>query len=128
MDRDTVLDVLVLGGGITGLGVARLAARNGWSVAVLERHDLASGASGASSHMLHGGLRYLEHGHFLLVREALAERAAVVRMAPALARPQRFLVPLYREDRVGPLKLRAGLMLYDWFSGRASLAPHSMVR
>ena len=61
----------MVGGGITGLGVARLAARNGLSVAVLERGDLASGASSGSSHMLHGGLRYLEHGHLLLVREAL---------------------------------------------------------
>src|SRR5437899_13065126 len=89
----TPLDVLVVGGGITGLGVARLAARNGFSVAVVERGDLASGASSATSHMLHGGLRYLEHARFALVREALHERAAVSRMAPALARPVRFMVP-----------------------------------
>jgi glycerol-3-phosphate dehydrogenase len=121
-----VLDVLVLGGGITGLGVARLAARNGWSVAVLERSDLASGASGASSHMLHGGLRYLEHARFALVREALAERAAVTRMAPALATPVRFLVPLRRDGRMPAWKLRAGLALYDLLAGRAGLGGHAM--
>ena len=124
----SALDCLVLGGGVTGLGVARLAARNGWSVALLERGDLASGASGASSHMLHGGLRYLEHGQFALVREALAERAAVARMAPALARPVRFLVPLRRGDRVRPWRLRAGLALYDLLAGRATLSRHTMAR
>ena len=121
-------DLVVIGGGITGLAIARLAARNGFSCALLERDDLAAGTSSGSSHMLHGGLRYLEHGHFTLVRQALGERAAVIRMAPALARPQRFLVPLYRGDRVGPLRLRAGLKLYDWFAGRAGLAPHAMAR
>jgi len=121
----TTLDVLVLGGGVTGLGVARLAARNGWSVALLERDDLASGASGASSHMLHGGLRYLEHGRFALVREALAERAAVARMAPMLATPTRFVVPLRRQDRVGPWRLRAGLALYDVLAGPAGLGAHA---
>ena len=93
---------------------------------MLERDDLASGASGASSHMLHGGLRYLEHGRFALVREALYERAAVSRMAPALASPARFLVPLRRGDRVGPWRLRAGLALYDVLAGRAGLGAHAM--
>lgn len=111
-----LLDLVVIGGGITGLGVARLAARNGLSVAVLERADLASGASSASSHMLHGGLRYLEHGRIGLVHEALRERAAVSRMAPGLAKPTRFLVPLYRGGRVPPWKLRLGLWLYDALS------------
>ena len=124
----TPFDLLVIGGGITGVGIARLAAHNGISSVLLERGDLASGASSASSHMLHGGLRYLEHGHFELVREALTERAVVTRMAPALAMPQRFMVPLYRGDRLAPWKLRAGLQLYDWLAGPASLARHSMVR
>jgi glycerol-3-phosphate dehydrogenase len=115
-------DLVVLGGGVTGLAVARLAARSGWSVALLERDDLACGASSASSHMLHGGLRYLEHGHFALVREALAERATVARMAPQLAHPARFLVPLSRTGRLRPWKLRAGLWLYDVLAGRAGLS------
>ena len=122
------LDLLVLGGGIAGCGVARLAARNGLRVALIERGDLGSGASSASSHMLHGGLRYLEHGRFHLVRESLRERAEVSRMAPALARPRRFLVPLYRGDRVAPWKLRLGLTLYDFLAGAQGLSPHVMAR
>ena len=117
------LDLVVLGGGVTGLAVARLAARSGWSVAVVERDDLASGASSTSSHMLHGGLRYLERGHFALVREALAERGTVSRMAPALTRPVRFLVPLVRHGRLRPWKLRAGLWLYDVLAARSTLSP-----
>ncbi|TMQ48856.1 MAG: glycerol-3-phosphate dehydrogenase/oxidase [Candidatus Eisenbacteria bacterium] len=124
----TAFDLLVIGGGITGLAVARLASRNGYRCVVLERADLASGASSNSSHMLHGGLRYLEHGRFSLVREALAQRSAVSRMAPGLARPQRFLVPLYRGGRLPPWKLRIGLALYDRLAGAANLAPHSMAR
>lgn len=120
-------DLLVLGGGVTGLGVARLAAHHGWQVALLERDDLASGASSATSHMLHGGIRYLEHGQFALVREALSERAAVSRMAPRLARPTRFLIPLARDARVPGWKLRMGLSLYDLLAGSANLSPHRMV-
>jgi glycerol-3-phosphate dehydrogenase len=123
----TPLDLVVVGGGIVGLGVARLAARNGMSVAVLERGDLASGTSSQSSHMLHGGLRYLEHGQFALVRESLKERAAVGRMAPDLAHPCRFLVPVYRGGRLGPWRLRAGLKLYDWLAGSRGLAPYGFV-
>ncbi len=121
-------DVVILGGGITGLAVARLAAHNGISAVVLERGDIASGTSSTSSHMLHGGLRYLEHARFSLVRESLEQRAEVSRMAPRLAEPRRFLVPLYRGDRVAPWKLRAGLSLYDAFAGPGAFSPHSMVR
>jgi glycerol-3-phosphate dehydrogenase len=123
-----IFDLVVLGGGISGVGVARLAARNGLRVAVIERSDLASGASSASSHMLHGGLRYLEHGRLHLVREALIERAALSRMAPALARPRRFLVPVYRGDRIAPWKLQIGLTLYDFLAGRRGFSPHVMTR
>ena len=121
------VDLVVVGGGITGAGVASLAARRGLSVTLLERRDLMSGASSASSHMLHGGLRYLEHGHLGLVREALRERAAVARAAPRLTRPCRFLVPLYRGDRVGPWTLRAGLTGYDFLAAGARFAPHQMM-
>jgi glycerol-3-phosphate dehydrogenase len=122
-----MLDLIVIGGGITGAGVARLAARNGLTVALLERADLMSGASSASSHMLHGGLRYLEHGRFALVREALDERAAVTHMAPHLAKPRRFMVPVYRGGRFGRWRLQAGLQLYDWFAGSRGFAPHAYV-
>ena len=119
----TALDLIVIGGGISGAAVARLAARNGLSVALLEQGDLASGTSSATSHMLHGGLRYLEHGRFLLVRRSLAERAVVSRMAPPLVRPTRFLVPLHSGGRVGPRKLRLGLQAYNWLAARKGLAP-----
>lgn len=121
-------DIVVIGGGITGLGIARLAARNRYRCALLERGDLASGTSSTSSHMLHGGLRYLEHGRFALVRESLAERRAVSRMAPALAQPRRFLLPLYRGDRLAPWMLGAGLTAYDWLAGPHAFSPHAMVR
>ena len=124
----TSVDLVVVGGGITGLGVARLAARNGLSVAVLERGDLASGASSASSHMLHGGLRYLEHGQLRLVREALRERASVSRIAPDLCRPTRFLLPFYRGDRRPPWMVRVGLRLYDLLAGPRDLSRRMVVR
>lgn len=124
----TPLDLVVVGGGITGLGVARLAARNGLGVAVLERGDLASGASSASSHMLHGGLRYLEHGRLRLVRESLRERGEVSRMAPSLAHPTRFLLPFYRGDRRPPWMVRTGLLLYDMLAGPRGLSRRSAVR
>jgi glycerol-3-phosphate dehydrogenase len=121
------LDVLVVGGGVTGAAVARLAARNGLAVALLERSDLAAGASSNTSHMLHGGLRYLEYGQFRLVRESLAQRAAVARLAPELTQPTRFMVPFYRGDRRPAWMVRLGLGLYDAFAGRANLARHGAV-
>ncbi|TPW12501.1 MAG: glycerol-3-phosphate dehydrogenase, partial [bacterium] len=114
-------DLLILGGGITGTATACLAARRGRSVALIERADLASGASGASSHMLHGGLRYLEHGRLGLVREALHERRYWLDRAPDFSRATRFLVPLQDGGRVGALKLRAGLWLYDRLAGSLNL-------
>ena len=124
----SVFDLVVVGGGISGLGVARLAARSGLSVTLFERGDLGSGASSATSHMLHGGLRYLEHGHFSLVREALHERRVLSRMAPQLARPTRFLIPFYRGDRRPPWMIHLGLAAYDAFAGGAGLARHAAVR
>ena len=124
----TPLDLVVVGGGITGLGVARLAARNGLTVAVLERGDLASGATSASSHMLHGGLRYLEHGRLSLVRESLRERGEVSRLAPGLATPTRFILPFYRGDRRPPWMVRTGLLLYDMLAGPRGLSRRSEVR
>jgi glycerol-3-phosphate dehydrogenase len=121
----TQTELLVLGGGITGTATACLAARRGWSVTLLERSDLASGASGATSHMLHGGLRYLEHGRFGLVREALHERRFWLDRAPDFSRAVRFLVPLRRGGRVGAFKLRAGLWLYDRLAGAMNLEPAS---
>lgn len=106
-------DVLVIGGGITGAGIARDAALRGLSVAVVEADDWASGTSSRSSRLVHGGVRYLEHGHLHLVFESSRERRALLRLAPHLVRPLRFTWPVYRSARVPRWKLVAGLFLYD---------------
>ena len=108
-----VFDLLVIGGGITGCGVARDAAMRGLRVALVEREDFASGTSGRSSRLVHGGIRYLEHAQFHLVHEAIRERQTLLRIAPHLVRPLGFTWPIYRGARVGRLKLGAGLFLYD---------------
>src|ERR1700746_2715928 len=115
---DVTYDLLVLGGGITGAGVALDAALRGLRVALIDKGDFASGTSSASSKLVHGGLRYLEHGDFRLVYEALHERRRLLRNAPHLVRPLRFVVPFYEGTRVPPWKWRAGLLLYDVLAGR----------
>jgi glycerol-3-phosphate dehydrogenase len=115
-------DVLVIGGGITGCAVARDAAARGLSVLLVEKNDLAAGTSGRSTKLLHGGLRYLEHGHLRLVREALHEREVTARLAPALARPLRFVMPLRPGVSPGRLTARIGVALYDLLAGAQPLA------
>ena len=105
-------DLAIIGGGINGAGLARDAAGRGISVLLVEMNDLGSGTSSASSKLIHGGLRYLEHGAFRLVREALNEREVLLRMAPHLVRPMRFMLPPMPGLR-SPLLLRFGLFLYD---------------
>lgn len=113
--RDTpeTWDLVVVGAGITGAGVARDAALRGLRVLVLDAHDVAFGTSSRSTRLVHGGVRYLEQGEIGLVYEALRERARLYATAPHLVRPARFLFPGYRGDRLGPWKLRIGLTLYD---------------
>lgn len=106
-------DVLVIGGGITGAGIARDAALRGLSVALVERDDFAGGTSSRSSRLVHGGVRYLEHGFFHLVFEASAERRTLLHIAPHLVRPLRFTWPVYHGARIPRWKLQAGLGLYD---------------
>lgn len=106
-------DVVIVGGGITGAGVAREAALAGLRVALVERDDFASGTSSRSSRLIHGGVRYLEHGHFSLVFESSRERRLLLAMAPHLVRPLAFTWPVYRGARVPLWKVRAGLTLYD---------------
>jgi glycerol-3-phosphate dehydrogenase len=118
---DDHFDVLVLGGGITGAGVALDAALRGFRVALIDKGDFASGTSSASSKLVHGGLRYLEHGDFRLVYEALHERRRLLTNAPHLVRPLRFVLPFYRGTRVPPWKWRVGLSLYDLLAGRGNL-------
>jgi len=113
-------DLAIIGGGINGTGIARDAAGRGLRVLLLEMNDLGGGTSSASSKLIHGGLRYLEHGAFRLVREALTEREVLLRMAPHVIRPMRFMLPPLPGLRA-PLKLRLGLLLYDWLGARKLL-------
>jgi glycerol-3-phosphate dehydrogenase len=114
------VDLFIIGGGINGAGIARDAAGRGLSVALVERDDLAGGTSCASSKLVHGGLRYLEHYEFRLVREALAEREVLLRIAPHLVRPLRFVMP-YQPALRPAWMIRLGLFLYDRLGGRSSL-------
>src|SRR5262245_38865382 len=113
-------DLAIIGGGINGTGLARDAAGRGISVLLVEMNDLGSGTSSASSKLIHGGLRYLEHGAFRLVREALNEREVLLRMAPHLVRPMRFMLPPLPGARPA-LPLRFGLFLYDLLGARKLL-------
>jgi glycerol-3-phosphate dehydrogenase len=119
VDGETV-DLLVVGGGINGAGIARDAAGQGLSVVLVERRDLASATSSASSKLIHGGLRYLEYGEFRLVRESLREREVLLRLAPHLVWPLRFVLP--HEASLRPAwMIRLGLFLYDNLGGRETL-------
>jgi glycerol-3-phosphate dehydrogenase len=113
-------DLAIIGGGVNGAGIARDAAGRGLRVILLEQNDLASGTSSASTKLIHGGLRYLEHGAFRLVREALGEREVLLKTAPHVVRPMRFLLPAVPGPR-SPMMLRLGLFLYDWLGARKIL-------
>lgn len=113
---DQAFDVLVIGGGMAGAGVARDLALRGVSVALFEKNDFASGTTSRSSKLVHGGLRYLELFDFALVRESLRERETLRRLAPHLIRPLPFLLPIYRGASRGLIKVRIGLTLYDWLT------------
>lgn len=126
LDRlgDTVFDLLVVGGGITGAGVARDAALRGLSVALVEQHDFASGTSSRSSRLVHGGVRYLEHGQLRLVFESSRERRTLLRIAPHLVRPLAFTWPVYRGARIARWQLAAALTLYDALALFRNVARH----
>ena len=117
-----IFDVAVIGGGINGAGIARDAAGRGLSVLLLEQGDLAGATSSASTKLIHGGLRYLEHYEFRLVREALTEREVLLRAAPHLVHPLRFVLPHHAGLRPWWM-IRAGLFLYDHLGGRKLLPP-----
>ena len=114
-------DLVVIGGGIHGAAVARDAAGRGLKVLLAESRDYGGATSSASSKLIHGGLRYLEQGHIGLVRKSLAEREVMLRLAPHLVRPLRFLVPLRRGRSRAMWRMRLGLALYDWLGSRRSL-------
>ena len=120
-DRGTV-DLVVIGGGINGAGIARDAAGRGLSVIMCEKGDLAEGTSSRSGKLIHGGLRYLEYFEFRLVREALIEREVLLKAAPHIVWPMRFVLPHSPEQRPAWL-VRLGLFLYDHLGGREKLPP-----
>lgn len=114
--RNEKFDLVIIGGGISGAGVARDAASRGMRVALVEANDFASGTSSRSSKLIHGGIRYLENLEFGLVFEALSERRNLTEIAPHLVHPLRFMLPVYKGDRVGMFKMGLGMWLYDALS------------
>ncbi len=123
----TEFDVIVIGGGINGAGVARDAALRGLKTILVEKNDFASGSSSWSSRLIHGGLRYLEYFEFPLVRESLKEREVLLRTAPHLVTPLQLTIPIYG-DRSRPYwKIWAGMILYDVFSYDKTLPSHRML-
>jgi glycerol-3-phosphate dehydrogenase len=122
MSKNTEYDLLIVGGGINGAGIARDAAGRGLSVLLVEQNDLASHTSSASTKLIHGGLRYLEHMEFRLVRESLIERERILKIAPHIVWPMRFVLPHDKGLRPKWL-LRLGLFLYDNLGGRKLLPP-----
>ena len=124
MSKDGIIDLLVVGGGINGTGIARDAAGRGLSVVLCEQNDLASHTSSASTKLIHGGLRYLEYYEFRLVREALIEREVLLEAAPHIIWPLRFILPHSPEQRPAWM-IRLGLFLYDHLGGRKKLPGRS---
>ncbi|MBW7930924.1 MAG: glycerol-3-phosphate dehydrogenase [Gammaproteobacteria bacterium] len=120
-------DVIVIGGGINGAGIARDAALRGMRVCLLEQDDLCHATSRWCSRLIHGGLRYLEFGELGLVRESLHERETLLRTAPHLVHPLPLLIPLFAGARRGRLTVRAGMWLYDLLSAGKSLPRHRML-
>ena len=121
-------DVVVVGAGVNGCGVARDAAMRGLGVLLLDKGDVAAGTTAGSTRLIHGGLRYLEHGEVGLVRESLRERETLLRKsAPHLVRPLPMLVPVYDGRRRGRLTIRAGMLAYDLLSPSKTLPRHRML-
>ncbi|MCB0020781.1 MAG: FAD-dependent oxidoreductase, partial [Anaerolineales bacterium] len=134
-------EVLIIGGGVNGIATFRDLALQGVDVVLVEKEDFCSGASAASSHMVHGGIRYLENGEFRLVREAVAERNRLINNAPHQVTPLATVIPIFRRlsgilnaplkflnllDRPserGALVIKAGLMMYDAYTGADRTVP-----
>lgn len=121
------VDLVIIGGGVIGAGIARDAARRGLSVALVERDDFGGGTTAASTRLVHGGLRYLAMGDIRLVRLDLRERETLLRIAPHLVAPLPFLLPLKVRGAIERIKLRAGMLLYDALSYDKSLPGHRML-
>ena len=115
--KSETFDLLVIGGGITGAGIALDAATRGLKVALIEKDDFAYGTSSRSTKLIHGGLRYLKQLEFALVKEVGSERAIVHRLAPHLVVPEKMLLPLYERRGLGYWLTSVGLKIYDWLAG-----------
>jgi glycerol-3-phosphate dehydrogenase len=122
-----VFDVIVIGAGINGAGIARDAAMRGLRVLLLDKGDISAGTTQWATRLIHGGLRYLEHYEFALVRESLRDREALLHIAPHLVKPLGFLVPIYKGSSHGPLLIRMGMNLYDTLSYDKSMDRHKML-
>ena len=117
-------DIVVIGGGITGAGIALTAARKGWKTLLIDKHDFAFGTSSRSAKMIHGGLRYLQNLQIKLVKEALHEREHLLKEYPHLVKPQPFFMPIYK-SRLSKIKLGIGLSGYDYLTGESSMPKHA---
>ena len=122
---ERTFDALIIGGGITGAGIARDAVMRGLSVALIDKGDFASGTSSRSSRLIHGGVRYLEHGYLHLVFEASAERRRLLKLAPQLVKPLAFTWPVYDGQRMPLWKINAGLTLYDMLALFRNVGRHA---
>jgi glycerol-3-phosphate dehydrogenase len=120
-------DLLVIGAGINGVAIARDAAMRGLRVVVVDKGDIASGTTSWSTRLIHGGLRYLEHGEIGLVRESLRERERLLHNAPHLVRPLGLMLPIYEGAKRGPLLIRAGMLTYDLLSYDKTIDHHHML-
>lgn len=125
--RHDIFDLIVIGAGINGAGVARDASMRGLKVCVLDKGDIGGGTSSVSTRLIHGGLRYLEHWEFGLVRESLRERETLLKIAPHLVKPIPILIPIYKHGRRGRLQLRAGMLVYDLLSYDKTLRRHRIL-
>ncbi len=123
-----LFDLAIIGGGINGAATAREAGLRGLKVALVDAGDFARGTSSRSSKLIHGGLRYLEQFDFKLVHESRAERRTLLALAPHLARPLPFVLPIYRGDPYYPLKIRAGLAIYDMLGNLGTADRHRMLK
>jgi glycerol-3-phosphate dehydrogenase len=121
-----LFDVVVIGGGITGAGIALTAARKGWKTLIIDKHDFAFGTSSRSAKMIHGGLRYLQNLQIKLVKEALHEREHLLKEYPHLVKPQPFFMPIYK-SRLSKIKLGIGLSGYDYLTGESSMPKHAEI-
>jgi len=127
MVRASRYDVIIIGAGINGAGIARDAAMRGLKVLLIDKGDPGCATTSASTRLIHGGLRYLEHFEFGLVRESLRERETLLKIAPHLVKPLALVIPIYKQSRRGRLTIRAGMILYDLLSWGKSLPSHQMI-